>query len=109
MVIKMKRIKNLRETRGISQQRLASELNVTQAMVSKYELGVSEPDVNMIKRIAEYFGVSSDYLLELSDDKTAISVSGLSQEEKDMLFGFKRLDKIQKAKLQAYLQGLLQE
>lgn len=109
MVIKMKRIKNLRETRGISQQRLASELNVTQAMVSKYELGVSEPDVTMIKRIAEYFGVSSDYLLELSDDKTAISVSGLSQEEKDVLFGFKRLNKIQKAKLQAYLQGLLQE
>ena len=105
----MQRIKDLREIHGMSQQRLAAELNVTQAMVSKYELGVSEPDVGMIKRIAEYFGVSSDYLLELSDDKTAISVSGLSQEEKDVLFGFKRLDKIQKVKLQAYLQGLLQE
>lgn len=105
----MKRIKELRDTRNMSQQRLADELNVTQAMVSKYELGVSEPDVGMIKRIAEYFGVSSDYLLELSDDKAAISVQGLSQEEKDVLFGFKRLDKIQKAKLQAYLQGLLQE
>lgn len=105
----MKRIKELRDTRNISQQRLAEELNVTQAMVSKYELGVSEPDIGMIKRIAEYFGVSSDYLLELSDDKIAVSVSGLSEEEKDVLFGFKRLDKIQKAKLQAYLQGLLQE
>ena len=105
----MQRIKDLREIHGMSQQRLAAELNVTQAMVSKYELGVSEPDIAMIKRIAEYFGVSSDYLLELSDDKTAIPVSGLSQEEKDVLFGFKRLDKIQKAKLQAYLQGLLQE
>lgn len=105
----MKRIKELRDTRNISQQRLAEELNVTQAMVSKYELGVSEPDIGMIKRIAEYFGVSSDYLLELSDDKISISVLGLSEEEKDVLFGFKRLDKIQKAKLQAYLQGLLQE
>lgn len=93
----------------MSQQRLAEELNVTQAMISKYEQGVSEPDIGMIKRIAEYFGVSSDYLLEMSDDKISVSVSGLSKEEKDVLFGFKRLDKIQKARLQAYLQGLLQE
>lgn len=93
----------------MSQQRLAAELNVTQAIVSKYELGTCEPDIGMIKSIAKYFGVSSDYLLEISDDKTAMSVSGFSEDEKNVLFGFKRLDKIQKAKLQAYLQGLLQE
>lgn len=93
----------------MSQQRLAVELNVTQAMISKYELGTSEPDIDMIRRIAEYFCVSSDYLLELSDDKISVPVSELSKEEKDVLFGFKRLDTIQKAKLQAYLQGLLQE
>lgn len=93
----------------MSQQRLAGELNITQAMISKYELGASEPDIGMIKRIAEYFGVSSDYLLEISNDKIGVSVSGLSEEEKNVLFGFKRLDKIQKEKLQAYLRGLLQE
>ena len=104
----MERIKILREARNMSQQRLAAELNVTQAMVSKYELGISEPDIGMIKRIAELFGVSSDYLLEISEDKVNLP-SNLSEEEKDVLFGFKRLDNIQKAKLQAYLQGLLQE
>lgn len=105
----MKRIKVLRETRNMSQQRLASELNVTQAMISKYELGTSEPDIGMIKRIAEFFGVSSDYLLEISNDKISLPTSNLSDEEKNVLFGFKRLDNIQKSKLQAYLQGLLQE
>lgn len=104
----MERIKILRETRNMSQQRLAVELNVTQAMVSKYELGISEPDIGMIKRIAEFFGVSSDYLLEISEDKVNLP-SNLSEEEKDVLFGFKRLDNIQKSKLQAYLHGLLQE
>ena len=104
----MERIKILREARNMSQQRLAAELNVTQAMVSKYELGISEPDIAMIKRIAEFFGVSSDYLLEISEDKVNMP-SNLSEKEKNVLFGFKRLDDIQKAKLQAYLQGLLQE
>lgn len=104
----MERIKILREARNMSQQRLSAELNVTQAMVSKYELGISEPDIAMIKRIAEFFGVSSDYLLEISEDKVNLP-SNLSEEEKNVLFGFKRLDDIQKDKLQAYLQGLLQE
>ena len=105
----MKRLKILREERRMSQQRLATELNVTQAMISKYEQGSCEPDIAMIRQIAQLFGVSSDYLLEISDDKISISSFGLSNAEKDVLFGFKRLDNLQKAKLQAYLQGLLQE
>ncbi|MCI5904894.1 MAG: helix-turn-helix domain-containing protein [Oscillospiraceae bacterium] len=104
----MKRIKILREARGLSQQRLAIELNVSQAMISKYELGQAEPDIQMICNIAQYFGVSADYLLELSDDKYA-SAAGLSETEKEILFDFKRLDDVQKGKLQAYLQGLLQK
>lgn len=104
----MKRIKILREARGLSQQRLAIELNVSQAMISKYELGQAEPDIQMICNIAQYFGVSADYLLELSDDKYA-SAAGLSETEKEILFDFKHLDDVQKGKLQAYLQGLLQK
>lgn len=104
----MKRIKILREAKGLSQQRLAIELNVSQAMISKYELGQAEPDIQMICNIARYFGVSADYLLELSDDKYA-SAAGLSETEKEILFDFKRLDDVQKGKLQAYLQGLLQK
>ena len=105
----MNRIKVLREARGISQQRLAVELNVSQATISKYELDISEPDLNTIRKLAEFFGVTSDYLLEISDDKAAVSSFGLTDAEKDILFGFKRLDGIQKEKLRAYLKGLLQE
>lgn len=105
----MKRIKELREGLGISQQKLASELNVTQAMVSKYELGISEPDIAMIRKLSQFFRVSSDYLLEISDDKVSIDTAGLSEKEKEILFGFKRLNEVQKEKLQSYLKGLLQE
>lgn len=104
----MTRLKLLRESRGLNQQGLAAELNVSQAMISKYELGISEPDISMIRKIAEYFGVSSDYLLEISDEKISISSFGLSDAEREMLFGFKRLNGVQKEKLLSYLQGLLQ-
>lgn len=105
----MKRIKQLREERRMSQQRLAAELNVTQAAISKYELDISEPDIAMIRKIAEYFRVTTDYLLEVSDDKMPLSSNRLSKAEREVLFGFKRLNSVQKEKLQAYLQGLLQE
>ncbi len=105
----MKRLKELREGKHISQQRLAIELNVSQATISKYELGQADPDIPTIVQLAEYFHVSADYLLEISDSKQNISDSRLSDTEKQLVFDFKRLDKIQKAKLLAYLQGLLQE
>ena len=77
-------------------------------MISKYELGLSEPDIGMICSIAKFFHVSADYLLELSDDRFNMPDS-LSDKEKEILFGFKKLDDIGKEKLKAYLQGLLQE
>ena len=105
----MTRIKELREARKLNQQGLAAELNVSQAMISKYELGISEPDISTIRKIAEFFGVSSDYLLEISDEKYVVSPYRLSEDEKEVLFGFKRLNNIQKEKLKAYLQGLLEQ
>ena len=104
----MKRLKQLREARHMNQRRLAYELNVSQAMISKYERGEAEPDIGMICSIAKFFHVSADYLVGLSDNKFNMPDS-LSDEEKEILFGFKRLDSIGKAKLQAYLKGLLQE
>ncbi len=105
----MKRIKQLREARKISQERLAIELSVTQAIINEYELGILEPDISMIRKLANYFGVSANYLLEISDDKMPLTSTGLSEAEKEILFGFKRLDNFQKEKLKAYLQGLLQK
>ncbi len=105
----MKRLKELRESRHISQQRLALDLNVSQATVSKYELGKTAPDLLMIIQLANYFRVSADYLLEISDSKQNLSDGSLSDAEKRLLFDFRRLDHLQKEKLLAYLQGLLQE
>lgn len=63
------RIKNLRERRGIIQEILAAELGITQQMLSKYEKDVTVIKVDILKRLAEYFNVTTDYLLGISDVK----------------------------------------
>ncbi|MBQ7187497.1 MAG: helix-turn-helix transcriptional regulator [Ruminococcus sp.] len=61
------RLKELRKKRGLSQQRLAMELNVNQNTISRYETGEREADYKSLIMLADYFGVSIDYLLERTD------------------------------------------
>ena len=63
------RIKQLRENRGLIQEILASELGITQQMLSKYERDVLCIKVDVLKKIAEYFIVTTDYLLGISEVK----------------------------------------
>lgn len=63
------RIKQLCENRGLIQEILASELGITQQMLSKYERDVLCIKVDVLKRIAEYFNVTTDYLLGVSEVK----------------------------------------
>lgn len=63
------RIKQLREKRGLIQEILAAELGITQQMLSKYEKDVTLIKVDILKKIATYFNVTTDYLLGVSDVK----------------------------------------
>jgi transcriptional regulator with XRE-family HTH domain len=62
------RLKELRKAKGISQLKLATDLNTNQNTISRYETGEREPGIDELIRIAEYFNVSLDYLLERTDD-----------------------------------------
>lgn len=57
-------IRQLRKAKGISQEGLAHVLGVTFQAVSKWETGLTAPDVNLIPAIASYFGVSIDELFD---------------------------------------------
>ena len=63
------RLRELRLERNMSQQRLAMELSMTQNTISRYENGEREPGIEELIRIADYFNVSLDYLLERSEQK----------------------------------------
>ena len=62
------RLKELRKKKGISQLRLATELNTTQNTISRYKTGEREPGIAELIKIADYFNVSVDYLLERTND-----------------------------------------
>ena len=66
------RLKQLRKEAGISQVKLAIDLNTTQNTISRYETGVHEADYETLIKIANYFNVSVDYLLERTDNPSFI-------------------------------------
>ena len=62
------RLKALREKRGISQLKLAMDLDMNQNSISRYETGAREADYKSLIKFADYFDVSIDYLLERTDN-----------------------------------------
>jgi len=59
----MKKLKELRERKNVSQLRLALELQINQNSISRYENGERQADYQTLIKIADYFNVSIDYLL----------------------------------------------
>lgn len=59
----MNNFKELRKEKGLTQFELAKIMNIDQTTVSKWELGKAIPDTNMLIKLAEFFDVSTDYLL----------------------------------------------
>lgn len=53
----------LRKERGYSQKRVAEDLGISQALLSHYERGIRECGLDFVVRVADYYGVSCDYLL----------------------------------------------
>ena len=62
------RLKELRKQKGISQLKLAMDLSMNQNTISRYETGEREADYKTLIKIADYFNVSIDYLLERTDN-----------------------------------------
>lgn len=73
------RLYELRKTRNITQQRLAIDLGIDQTSISSYECGKYLPTVDVLIKLAEYFCVSTDYLLGLSDVKTPLKAATTDQ------------------------------
>ena len=73
-------IKRLRMANNITQVELAADLGVSKQCVSNWENDYIQPSIEMLIKLAEYFKVSTDYILGLDDSKH-INVDGLSDKE----------------------------
>lgn len=65
----------LRKEKGISQKAAASDLGISQALLSHYEKGIRECGLDFLVRTADYYGVSCDYLLGRSPDRTGLTLT----------------------------------
>ena len=66
MILNVK-LKDLRKKKGLTQEELASELNVSRQAITKWEIGEGSPDIDNLRNITLFFHVSVDYLI---DNKT---------------------------------------
>ena len=62
-VMKYENIRNLRIDRGLPQREVAAILGVSQNTYSQYEIGILNYPVDAIVKLADFYGVSTDYLL----------------------------------------------
>lgn len=65
------RILNLRKKQNLSQKELAEKVGITEASLSRYENNLREPKAEIIAKISEILGCSTDYLLGLSNNTEA--------------------------------------
>lgn len=65
----------LRKEKNISQKQAASDLGISQALLSHYEKGIRECGLSFVVKAAEYYGVSCDYLLGRSPDRSGAVLS----------------------------------
>ena len=68
----MKNLALLRKEHGLSQQKLASDIGLARNTICQYESGNRVPDVSTLVLLADYFGVSTDYLLEREEKKSVM-------------------------------------
>lgn len=80
------KIKKYREDKKMTQKDIAEILEVEPSTISKYELGMIEPNIESIKRLSETFGITIDELLKDEEkfDTSKINILDVLKEQKDM-------------------------
>ena len=81
------KLRMLIEERNLTQKQVAIDLNVAASTMGGYVLGSSEPDFDTLIRIAEYFNVSTDYLLN------RLSKNTVDQDEEELLRVYRSMKK----------------
>jgi len=110
------RLKELRYKKELSQRELASILNLSPSTIAMYETGQREPDAETLSKIADFFGVTIDYLLGRTDnpnpedstidDEIMAIMRDLGPDITLQFYDLKGMSDEEKENLKIFLQGL---
>lgn len=88
------RIKEIREARGWTQEFLAETINVPVLQINRYENGKTQPNADMVRRLARGLMCSADFLLGLTNDPLPQEQSDLNLKERMVVTAWRRGDRI---------------
>ncbi len=91
------RIKELRQLKGVTQGEIADKLNITSQVISRYENNLREPDIQTLCALADFFGVTIDYLVEHSP--AGSSDNPFTANELELIGEYRKLDAADQARL----------
>ena len=103
----VKNLRSLRMSKGISQQKIADYLGITQQSVNRYEKQKFEPDIGTLILLADYFETTVDYLI----GHTPSGAAGLelSKEEWALLRDYRGLDEGEKESIRLVTKNYLKK
>ncbi len=95
------RLKELRQEKNLTQADVANAIGTSQRNIGRWENNENEPGASFVIKLANYFEVSSDYLLEITDDfsltsKKLLQKETLSQNEYKLIEKYRKLSTTEK-------------
>ena len=105
-------LKILRRERNLSQQRLADAIDISQQSVNKYENENVQPDFAILKRMADFFDTSIDYLVGYTDIRHKIEKTEayhLNADESNLVKRYRLLDTNERKCLQVLIDTFLKK
>lgn len=104
------RLKELREEKHLRQIDVANAIGTSQTNIGRWENGINEPAPSFVSKLADFFGVSTDYLLGRTDDLGVPLSQGdapqLTMEDRELLELFHRLSEQRKEDVFLYMRAL---
>lgn len=108
------RVKELRKRNNLTQEKFGKIMNVSYQTVGSWERGERQPSYETAKKIADYFEVSTDYLLgksvpEWASDKDVIDLEEMLNSNVNMAYGGENLTEDEKQRVKDILTGIFWE
>ena len=85
-------LKEARKSKKLTMQQAADLIGVSASSYQKYEYGINKPDVDTLQKIADAFGVTTDYLLGREQQTDPLALLGIRNDEKSALDAYLKLD-----------------
>ena len=86
------RLTSLRKEKNLTREALADILNISKYTLRNYELSISEPGSVFLKQVSEYFDVSIDYLMGMTDEREKVKPYNLKTSEYTHIEKYRSLD-----------------